>query len=74
MSIAFALQVDRVALGKYFVSGELLPGTSGNLTMFAVPQQYGGARDTDENFLQVIHRADFRQFPHTCLIKVHMHV
>jgi hypothetical protein len=47
-----SLQADRIAFSKYFISGELLQGTSGNLTMFAVPPELG-TKDNDENFLQV---------------------
>ncbi|KAF5827763.1 hypothetical protein DUNSADRAFT_18789 [Dunaliella salina] len=59
----FVRKADRVALARYLVSGELLQGTSGSLTMFAVPPQYG-KKEVDENFLQTI---PFKEISETIL-------
>jgi hypothetical protein len=42
----------RLALVAYELTGQLLGGEVGSVTMFAIPQQYG-QRSLEENFLQV---------------------
>ena len=50
----FIKRVDRQALGKYLITGELLKGEVGSVVMFSLPDGYSGSLAMDESVFQTI--------------------
>ena len=50
----FLKKVDRQALGKYLITGELLKGEVGSVVMFSLPDGYSGSLAMDESVFQTI--------------------
>ena len=50
----FLRKQDRLAAGKYFLTGDLLGGTTGSIVMFSNPGE-SAALSLNQNFLATIH-------------------